>query len=149
MRGDSLMVTTAYELATAYELGRKDLVFCDIDDSIPKIAQDLRSKDIGSMFVRSGDGYAGIITEDGVLGAIAEGVDVLTAKVRDMKLDPIHTLHKEAPLSEVSRLFATTGTTRLGVVDDEGQIVAVVKRKNLQLLDRFKFVDRAARHRTR
>jgi hypothetical protein len=37
--------------------------------------------------------------------------------------------------------------TRIGVVDDQGRMVAVVKKKNLELLDRFKFVDRAIRRR--
>ena len=143
------MVSTAYELATAYDISRKDLVFCNIDDTISKIAKDLRSKEIGSMIVCAGDGYAGIITEDNVLDAIANGVDVLSAKVGDIKLDPLHTVHKGAPLSEVSKLFATHGTTRLGVIDDDGRIVAVVKKKNLELLDRFTFVDRAFRRRFR
>ncbi len=141
------MVSTAYELATAYDISRKELVFCNIDDSIQKIARDLRSKEIGSMFVRSGDGYAGIITENNVIHAIAEGVDVLSAKVGDMKLDPLYTVHRDAPLSEVTRLFSTYGTTRLAVVEDDGRIVAVVKKKNLELLDRFRLAERAYHHR--
>jgi CBS domain-containing protein len=141
------MVKTAYELATAYDIGRKELVFCDIDDSVSKIAKKLRSKEIGSMIVRSEGGYAGIVTDDLVLDAIAKGIDVSNATVRDLKLDPLYTVTKDAPLIEVSKLFNTHGTTRLGVVDNEGSIVAVVKRKNLELLDRFNFVDRAYRHR--
>jgi CBS domain-containing protein len=141
------MVKTAYELATAYDIGRKELVFCDIDDSVSKIAKKLRSREIGSMIVRSGDGYAGIVTDDLVLDAIAKGVDVSSATVRDLKLDPLYTVAKDAPLAEVSKLFNTHGTTRLGVVDETGNIVAVVKKKNLELLDRFSFVDRVFRRR--
>lgn len=141
------MVSTAYELATAYDIGRKELVFCDIDDSIRKIAKDLRDKNIGSMIVRKGDGYAGIITEDNVLDAVANGVNVLEAKVKDIRLEPLETVHKDASLSDVAELFRTQNMTRIGVVDDQGRMVAVVKKKNLELLDRFKFVDRAIRRR--
>ncbi len=139
------MVSTAYELATAYDIARKELVFCDINDTIPAIAKHLRSKNIGSMIVRKGDGYAGIITEDNVLDAIAKGVDVVNAKVRDIKLDPLETVHKDASLADVESLFETHGMTRIGVVDDEGKIIAVAKKKNLELLDRFTFVERARR----
>jgi len=141
------MVSTAYELATAYDIARKELVFCDINDTIPTIARVLRSKNIGSMIVRKGDEYVGIITEDAVLDAIANGVDALNAKVSDIKLDPLLTVHKDASLEEVEKLFATHGMTRIGVVDDQGKMIAVVKKKNLELLDRFKFVDRATRRR--
>ena len=141
------MVDTAYELATAYDIGRKELVFCDIDDTIAKIAKRLRKKEVGSMIVRSGDGYAGIVTDESVLDAVAQGVDVSSGTLRDLKLDPLYTIDMGAPLSEVSKLFSTKGTTRLGVVDKQGNIVAVVKKKNLELLDRFTFVDRALRHR--
>ncbi len=141
------MISTAYELATAYDIGRKELVFCDINDSIREIAKDLRDKNIGSMIVRKGDGYAGIITEDNVLDAIANGVNVLEAKVKDIRLEPLETVHKDTSLSDVAELFRTQNMTRIGVVDDQGQMVAVVKKKNLELLDRFKFVDRATRRR--
>ena len=137
------MVSTAYELATAYDIGRKELIFCSADDTIREVAKDLRSKDIGSMIVKSGDGYAGIITEDNILHAISEGVNVLDKKVGEIELDTLHTIKKNATLSEVSNLFASTGTTRAGVVDEDGRIVAVVKKKNLELFDRFSFVDRA------
>jgi CBS domain-containing protein len=136
------MVSTAFELATAYDIGRKELVFCDIGDSIPSIARTLRDREIGSIIVCKDERYAGIVTEDKVLDAVSRGVDVLNATVGDLPLDPLFTVHRDAPLAEVSELFATHGVTRLGVVDDGGKIIAVVKRKNLELLDRFSFIDR-------
>lgn len=143
------MVSTAYELATAYDISRKELVFADADDPVRKIAQDFITKNIGSMIVISGNEYIGIITDDTIFQAIHEGIDLLTAKVKDLRLDPIHTIRKDASLSEVSQLFASTGASRLGVEDEEGKIVAVVKKKNLELLDRFNFVDRAHRRQSR
>jgi len=136
------LVKTAYDLGTAYDISRKELVFCKVEDPVRKVAETFLQKNIGSMIVVSGDGYAGFVTDDSIFRAVAEGVDLRSAKVGDLKLDPLFTIRKEAPLSEVSALFAKTGTTRMGVVDDSGKIVAVVKKKTLHLLDRFSFVDR-------
>ena len=137
------MVKTAYELGTAYDIGRKELVFCDVKDSVRKLAREFRERSIGSMIVVSDRQYLGIVTDETLFRAIEDGVDLLSAKVGDLKLDPIHTIRKDAPLTEVAKLFEQTGTSRLGVVDEGGRIVAVVKKRNLELLDRFSFVDRA------
>lgn len=136
------MVKTAYDLGTAYDISRKELVFCDAEDPVRKVGEKFYKKGIGSMIVVSGDQYAGFVTDDAIFKAVAEGLDLRSAKVGDLELDPLFTIRREAPLSEVSALFAKTRTTRLGVVDDEGKIVAVVKKKTLHLLDRFSFVDR-------
>lgn len=137
------MVKTAYDLGTAYDIGRKELVFCDVKDPVRKVAREFRERGIGSLIVMDGKAHVGIVTDEILFRAIEAGVDLLSAKVGDLKLEPIHTVPKDASLAEVARLFRQTGTSRLGVVDEEGRIVALVKKRNLELLDRFSFVDRA------
>ncbi len=137
------MVKTAYDLATAYDMGRKELVFCDVKDSVRKVAREFRERSIGSMIVVSRNKHMGIVSDETLFRAIESGVDLLSARVGDLKLDPIHTVPKDASLTEVARLFEETGASRLGVVDECGRIVALVKKRNLELLDRFSFVDRA------
>jgi len=137
-----MVVSTAYELATAYDLSRKELVFCDVDESVREVARRFLEKGIGSMIVRSPEGYVGFVTDDVLFRAIADGVDLRTATCGDLELDPLHTIQKDAHLSEVADAFRKTRATRLAVVDKNGKIVAVVKRKNLELLDRFTFVRR-------
>ncbi len=136
------MVTTAYDLATAYDISRKELVFCNANDPVRKVARDFYEKKIGSMIVVRDDEYIGFVTDENIFQAIAEDVDLLTSKVGDLKLDELHKIDRDATLSEVSDKFAQTQATRLAVVDEHGKVVAVVKKKNLELLDRFSFVDR-------
>ncbi len=136
------MVSTAYELATAYDLSRKELVFCDVEEPVSEVARRFLERNVGSMIVRSSGGYVGFLTDDTLFRAIADGVDLRNATCGDLKLDPLHTIAKDARLSKVAETFRQTGATRLAVVDRNGKIVAVVKKKNLDLLDRFAFVRR-------
>ncbi len=135
--GDDVMETTAYDLATAYDISRKELVFCDADRPVRKVARDFYEKGIGSMIVTEDGDYIGFVTDQNIFRAISEDVDVRSARVGDLKLDPLNKIKHDATLSEVASLFAETRATRLAVVDDEGKVVAVVKKKNLELLDRF------------
>ncbi len=136
------MVSTAYDLATAYDLSRRELAFCNAKDPVRRVAREFYIRGIGSMIVVSGKEHIGFVTDCAIFRALSEGADLLKAKVEDLKLDPLITVRRDAPLSEVASLFDGSEASRIAVIDDEGKVVGVVKRKNLDLLDRFRIVDR-------
>jgi len=118
-----------------YAYARKTTAECYSDSPLASVVRILIEEDIGSILVKDRKGgYAGILTDKKLLGVIAKGADLSDMSVGELDLEPIVFVDKNADIDEVRAKFGQTHTTRLVMTDDEGRVVGVLKKKNI---DRF------------
>jgi predicted transcriptional regulator len=118
-----------------YDYARKRTAECSIDWPLKRIAQLMADENIGSLLVRDVEGkIVGLLTDKIIFRAIAEG-DIETEKhVGELKLEPIVTANKGADIEEVMLKFKDAPSGRIVMVDDNGNFVGILKKKNI---DRF------------
>ncbi|MFH1125609.1 MAG: CBS domain-containing protein [Candidatus Altiarchaeota archaeon] len=116
-----------------YDYARKKIVYCWLDESVNDAARRLALENIGSMVVddRSGK-HVGMLTDIVIFKAISTLADVCNMKVKDLKLEPLVTAKMNADVEEVMGKFEQTESSRIALLDDEGQIVGILKKKNLE-----------------
>ena len=86
---------------------------------------------------RSGK-YVGLLTDKVFFEALASGVVLVGMRVCDLKLEPLICVNKNAGIEEVMMKFRETPSGRLAMVDDEGRIVGILKKKNIDRFSIFK-----------
>ncbi len=112
---------------------KKRIVECSLNTSIKEVARMFRDENIGSVVVRDdANKKVGLMTDTVVYNAIIKGVNVLDKQVKDLKLEPLVFASKDADIDEVSERFRETDSGRLAMTDSEGNIVGILKEKNIR-----------------
>jgi predicted transcriptional regulator len=123
---------------TPYDYARKKIVYCWLDENVTDISKRLTMENIGSMVVDDRNGkHIGMLTDLAIFKAISTCVDVCRLKVKDLKLEPFVTAPMDMDIEEVMEKFNQTGVTRIALLDDDGDIAGILKRKNLERFARF------------
>lgn len=118
---------------TPYDYARKKVVYCWLDENVDEAARRLAVENIGSMVVddRSGK-HVGMLTDTVIFTALSTCVNIYDMTVKDLKLEPFVSSPLDAEINEVMKLFDETGSSRIALVDDEGGIAGILKKKNLE-----------------
>lgn len=120
---------------TPYDYAKKTTAECGTDWPISRAAETFDRENIGSMLVKDRSGaYAGLLTDKTLFKAISGGLDLYELTVGELPLEPVVFIGKNAGLAEVSMKFRESPSGRLVMRDENGRIVGVLKKKNL---DRF------------
>lgn len=101
------------------------------DTTLQDAAQFMHSKDVGSLLVKEGKDYIGIVTErDFSRKAVAKGLDLKTARVAEVMSTPLLTLDcHERPVD--ANLFMAKHKIRHLPLTDEGKIVGLLSVRDL------------------
>jgi predicted transcriptional regulator len=98
------------------------------DASAREAAELLTRPQVESALVTDGERLLGCVTLESIVAALARGVDLLSATVREVCETDVTTVGPDMPLDEALHLMAESGLERLPVTDD-GRLLGVLKRE--------------------
>jgi predicted transcriptional regulator len=98
------------------------------DASAREAAELLTHPQVENVLVTDAERLLGCVTLESIVGAVARGVDLLSATVRDVCETDITTVGPDMPLDEALHLMAESGLERLPVTED-GRLLGVLQRE--------------------
>jgi predicted transcriptional regulator len=98
------------------------------DASAREAAELLTRPQVESALVTDGERLLGCVTLESIVAALARGVDLLSATVREVCETDVTTVGPDMPLDEALHLMAEIGLERLPVTDD-GRLLGVLQRE--------------------
>jgi signal-transduction protein with cAMP-binding, CBS, and nucleotidyltransferase domain len=103
----------------------------DCEAFVKEAAEIMHSKHIGSLFVKKGDKFVGIITENDLSRkVVADNLDPATTKVAKIMSEPIHTLDCMEHVEKANQLMAQNKIRHLGVTKND-EIIGILSVKDL------------------
>ncbi len=101
------------------------------DASTQEAAQLMESKHVGSLLVKDGDAYVGIITEtDLARKIVARGLQDKNPKVSDIMTAPLQTIDCHEPIVDANQLMANKRIRHIAVTEND-QVVGMLSVKDL------------------
>jgi predicted transcriptional regulator len=98
------------------------------DASAREAAELLTHPQVESALVTDGERLLGCVTLESIVAALAKGVDLLSATVREVCETDMTTVGPDLPLDEALHLMAESGLERLPVTED-GRLLGVLQRE--------------------
>jgi predicted transcriptional regulator len=98
------------------------------DASAREAAELLTHPQVQSALVTDGERLLGCVTLESIVAALARGVDLLSATVREVCETDMTTVGPDLPLDEALHLMAESGLERLPVTED-GRLLGVLQRE--------------------
>ncbi len=98
--------------------------------TIREAAGHMHEQVIGSLLVKEGENYSGIITEADIVRAVAQQVDVAITTVEDVMSSPILTVEKNLSPHYARDVMGGKRIRHLAVTD-AGSIVGIVSARDL------------------
>jgi predicted transcriptional regulator len=98
------------------------------DASAREAAELLTHPQVKNALVTDGERLLGCVTLESIVGAVARGVDLLSASVREVCETDVTTVGPDMPLDEALHLMAESGLERLPVTED-GRLLGVLPRE--------------------
>ena len=117
-------------MATVGQLMSSDLSVITEDRTVKQAAGQMQDQRIGSLLVKKGNDFSGIITETDVVRAVAERDDVAAISVVQMMSSPILTVEKKLSPHYARELMADKRIRHLAVTED-GKIVGILSARDL------------------
>jgi CBS domain-containing protein len=96
--------------------------------SAREAAELLTRPQVESALVTDGERLLGHVTLESIVAALARGVDLLSATVREVCETDVTTVGPDMPLDEALHLMAESGLERLPVTED-GLLLGVLQRE--------------------
>ena len=102
-----------------------------VDALAHEAAQTMESKHIGSLLVKEGEKFVGIVTEtDLTRKMLAKGLDLKTTKVSEIMTTPLLTIDCHEPLVTANQLMAKKKIRHLGVTEND-EVVGLISVRDL------------------
>jgi predicted transcriptional regulator len=98
------------------------------DAGAREAAELLTHPQVESALVTDGERLLGCVTLESIVAALARGVDLLSATVREVCETDVTTVGPDMPLDEALHLMAESGLERLPVTED-GRLLGVLQRE--------------------
>jgi predicted transcriptional regulator len=99
-----------------------------VEASAREAAELLTHPHVESALVTDGERLLGCVTVESIVAALARGVDLLSAPVREVCETEVTTVGPDMPLDEALHLMAESGLERLPVTED-GRLLGVLQRE--------------------
>lgn len=116
-------------MSIAYDIARKNIVICKVDDSLSDVARMMVDEEVGSLLVEDDSGeIVGLITDKEIFKVVAEGENPKELIAEDVMISPVFTVDRNASITEVQMIFEQTDAERIAV-EDGGKIVGIINRK--------------------
>jgi predicted transcriptional regulator len=100
----------------------------DADAPAREAAELLTHPHVRNALVTEDEQLLGCVTLESIVAAVARGVDVLSARVRDVCEQDVVTVPPDLPLDEALHLMAEGGLERLPVTED-GRLLGILPRE--------------------
>jgi len=101
------------------------------DASTQEAAKLMESKHIGSLLVKDGENFVGIITEtDLTRKIVAQGLQDKNPKVSDVMTAPLQTIDCHEPIVDANQLMANKRIRHIAVTEND-QVVGVLSVRDL------------------
>jgi predicted transcriptional regulator len=100
----------------------------DADAPAREAAELLTHPHVRNALVTEDEQLLGCVTLESIVAAVARGVDVLSARVRDVCEQDVVTVPPDLPLDEALHLMAEGGLERLTVTED-GRLLGILPRE--------------------
>ena len=100
----------------------------DADAPAREAAELLTHPHVRNALVTEDEQLLGCVTLESIVAAVARGVDVLSARVRDVCEQDMVTVPPDLPLDEALHLMAEGGLERLPVTED-GRLLGILPRE--------------------
>jgi len=122
-------------MKTCNDVMSKNPVCCLPNDTVKKVAQLMKSKDIGSVPIIDSEGtkkLVGIVTDrDLALEVVAEGRDPKTTKVEEVMTHSVVTSRAEDDLQYALDAMAKYQLRRIPVVDKNNKLVGIIAQADV------------------
>jgi CBS domain-containing protein len=116
-------------VSVAYDIARKNVVICKVDDTLSEVARMMVDEEVGSLFVEDDSGeIVGLITDREIFQIVAEGENPKELIAEDVMISPVATVDRNASITEIQMIFEQIDAERIAV-EDGGKIVGVINRK--------------------
>lgn len=103
----------------------------DSESFVKEAAQIMQSKHIGSLFVKEGDKFVGIITENDLSRkVVADNLDPATTKVSEIMTTPICTLDCIEHVEKANQMMAQNKIRHMGVTKND-EIIGILSVRDL------------------
>jgi CBS domain-containing protein len=106
-----------------------DIVTCDSEDNLTKVAELMVDQKVDSILVMNANKPIGIITNEVILKLISEGKNPYEFIAKDVMVASIYSVFSNDRILDISSQFERTTTNRLGVVDDDGNLIGIISKK--------------------
>jgi len=101
------------------------------DTSTQEAAQLMESKHVGSLLVKDGENFVGIITEtDLTRKIVAQGLQDKNPSVREIMTAPLQTIDCHEPIVDANQLMANKRVRHLAVTEND-QVVGMLSVRDL------------------
>jgi signal-transduction protein with cAMP-binding, CBS, and nucleotidyltransferase domain len=101
------------------------------DTSTQEAAQLMESKHVGSLLVKDGETFVGIITEtDLTRKIVAQGLQGKNPSVKEIMTAPLHTIDCHEPIVDANQLMANKRVRHLAVTEND-QVVGMLSVRDL------------------
>ena len=103
----------------------------DSESFVKEAAQIMLSKHIGSLFVKKGDEFVGIVTENDLSRkVVADNLDPATTKVSEIMAAPIRTLDCKEHVEKANQMMAQNKIRHMGVTKND-EIIGILSVRDL------------------
>lgn len=117
-------------MSTIGQIMTRELSVISKTTTIQEAAGHMHDQLIGSLLVKEGEVYSGIITEADIVRAVAQQVDVATTTVENVMSSPILTVEKKLSPHYARDVMGGKRIRHLAVTD-AGAIVGIVSARDL------------------
>ncbi len=117
-------------MATIGQIMTRELSVINKSTTIQEAADQMHEQLIGSLLVKDGESYSGIITEADIVRAVAQQVDLAMTTVEKVMSSPILTVEKKLSPNFARDIMGGKRIRHLAVTE-EGAIVGIVSARDL------------------
>ena len=104
----------------------------NLDTTAQEAAQLMESKHVGSLLVKDGETFVGIITEtDLTRKIVAQGLQDKNPKVKDIMTTPLQTIDCHEPIVDANQLMANKRIRHIAVTENDEEVVGILSVKDL------------------
>lgn len=129
------------------DVARRKVVSAKPDDPLPMIAKSMVDHWISSVVIVERGKPVGIVTDGIIFRLIAKKRNPLTLLAKDVMAHPVRTIHEDARLEEAEDAFRESKVSRLVIVDDKGQLIGIVSRKDINRFEAYSLAEKLVLHR--
>jgi len=119
-------------MAVCREVMTADPACCQTTDSIVRVAQVMKTKDVGAVPVLELQRLVGMVTDrDLVVKGLASGRSIENATVKEVMTTDVVTCREDDDVSKAVSRMAERKVRRLPVVDGNGQVLGIIAQADI------------------
>ena len=114
------------------DLARDDVVSASPETSVPKLAQQMRDENVGSVVITNDNSPTGIVTDrDLTTRVLAEETDSTDQTAEDVMSTDLCAVGPDAGFYEAVQVMSENGVRRLPVCDENDELVGIITADDL------------------